>query len=187
MILDVLCQIRLDDAIRRLIYFVLIFFRSLPRLLLQTLNAWCRQCIHNLTPHIPKLFMPSKFIISIFTLDWLTSTVSPLDFSNQYGKQLVKANPNKKDKIFTSNRNYRQSPKWFALLNPIPRAIQNAILRSTHDLTNSPNSTMRLTHDLLPTDHILLKSTHDPTPNMGISDTICFRFIIWLSTQYYTS
>jgi len=72
--------------------------------------------------HIPKLFVPSNFTASIFigcgfkdfTVDWLSPAIFLIDCLTQYGKQLVKINSNRKDQIFTFERNCRQSTNWFA-------------------------------------------------------------------------
>ena len=49
----------------------------------------------------------------------------------------------------------------------------HAVLRSTHDPTNSPNADSRSTHDLRQTSSDVFESTDDPTSNLGCSDTNC--------------
>ena len=85
------------------------------------------------------------------------------------------------------SKTLEQFSKRSTIPNLIPQAIQNVVLRSTYDPTNSSKAALRLTHDLrrtVPTPlqdrHMisaertvmLLESTHDPTPNLESSDTL---------------
>ena len=103
---------------------------------------------------IPNLFMPSNYTTSIFTLDRLTSVISPLKDVKYNVKNQMKIDPNYiKIEQSPQSETLDEFPKQYTSPNPIPRAIQNVVLRSTYDPTNNPNAAPRSTHNFRRTDY----------------------------------
>ena len=104
--------------------------------------------------HIPK-FLPSNFTTSIFKGcgSWFSPYMYYLWPSSHFPQSNTKANGVRskkldKDRIFTSKWNLRRVSETIYSTESNSLSNANVVLRSTHDLTNSPNAAPRSTHDL---------------------------------------